>query len=962
MKINRTVFRKNKLFLLTCVVIVIVFLSFGILINYKEKSLKISDLTENGNENITKLVINELMTSNGGVFSDTEGNVCDWVELYNGNSHSVDITNYGLSDREGDIKWIFPNTIIEENSYLVVQLCGEYKEGLYANFKLSSAGGETLVLTKSSGKVIDAVETLAMDKNQVMGRDLNGIWEVYSKATPGYINTEEGYAAYINSLTLDENTNTIVINEALPRNKGNFIDDNNTFNGFIEVKNVSDETISLDGYSLSNEEGVPFRWQFPTGIKLKSGEVYAVYTGNIIDSEIKSTGFKLFEKKGVVILSNKERKIIHKVEYDNLANGVALQYSKDEMFTSSDISFGYDNTSSGIISFLEEYNQNPSDLMINEIMTSNYKYLSQNGGNYYDWIEIKNNSNKTINLKDYSITTSANNMDMYILPDKELKSGEMYILIASGDVNLSNKSYKHANFSLSDNDGLYLYKGDSIIDSVFTGSIPKGYSYGRGDNYGFLYMSSPTPKEKNSSGKSSISYAPIFSESGGIYDENLSVTLVANGTIYYTTDGSKPSTSSKKYTGPISVKKTKVIKAVSVESGKINSETITQSYIIKESLTLPVVSLSLNPSDFKKIQSNPWNTTLEREAYIEFYEGNSSFSLSCGFELFGGSTRGLSKKSFHIKFKKQYGDSELHYQIFDDKDYSVFNSIVLRSGSQDYNRAFLRDILGTSIADDYTTLDVQAYKSVNLFINGDYWGIYNIREKVDETFIANHYNVTSEKANVYRIDNDVTYGSNKLYKSIASYVSSHDMSKTENYEYIKTKVNIENLCEFWVAESYITNNDIINLRMFNHPDVDNNRLHFIFYDLDWAWYNYYYNYFTFSTNPSGMTPRFHVSTVLLRNLMKNDEFVDTYLTIMAKSIKEVWNKDNVNKRLTEIYNDLEPDKDKDLKRWGISRSEYESRIKYIKNYVKVRQSYMLKHAKSYFKLSTKEYNKYFGDL
>ena len=119
---------------------------------------------------------------------------------------------------------------------------------------------------------------------------------------------------------------------------------------------------------------------------------------------------------------------------------------------------GFENNNDGNLEFAKKYQKNKNELIINEVMSSNYSYLPQNSYNFYDWVELKNNSDKDINLSDYYITTSLNNTEMYQLEDKVLKPGEYYILMASGDENLSNNSYKHANFKISSTESLYLIK------------------------------------------------------------------------------------------------------------------------------------------------------------------------------------------------------------------------------------------------------------------------------------------------------------------------------------------------------------------------------------------------------------------------------------------------------------------------------------------------------------------------
>lgn len=282
-------------------------------------------------------------------------------------------------------------------------------------------------------------------------------------------------------------------------------------------------------------------------------------------------------------------------------------------------------------------------------MNNNYSYLSQNGGEYYDWIELKNNTKGDINLKDYKIGTGDTK---YELPDKILKSGELYILMASGDSNLTN-SYTHVDFKLSDNESLYLYIDNKVIDSMYIANVPLGYSMGRNDSNGYYYFNIPTPLSINKAGSIDVSIAPAFQNTSGIYNDvdNLTINLKTSGKTYYTLDGSTPTNKSTLYQGKIVLNKTTVIKAITYEDNKIKSKIISNSYIINENHTLPVLSVSLDNSSFNYI-SNHSSSNTEVSAYAELYENGNSFSIPCGLKLFGGSTRYLSKKSYALKFKK----------------------------------------------------------------------------------------------------------------------------------------------------------------------------------------------------------------------------------------------------------------------------------------------------------------------
>lgn len=960
MKFNKEKFKKNFKFFAIIGSIVIVLFVVSIIFSGAQYNMEVSDL-EDGETNVNKLIMSEIMSSNKGAYADSEGNLYDYIEIYNGNNHDIDLLNYGLADTVNEVKWVFPDVTIKAKGYLVVFLCGRDRAGLYANFKIKSAGGETIALRKPNGKIIDAAETISLKNNQVMARNNDGVWVLQDKPTPGYANTVKGHEEFLKSLEIE--SSDLIINEVLPNNKGHFQDSYGEFSGYIEVKNVSDKTIDLENYSLGKEDSAIFKWQFPK-IKLKKGEVVVVFTSNrnVLEGDELHTNFKLDNRNGAAYLSNKEGKIISKVEYEDLPNGMAMIKESKTYEMSNCISPGFANDVNGIKKFQAKYQVNPKELMINEAMNINSKYISQNGGEYYDWIELKNNSGKTINLKDYYLTTTMDDMNMYQLPDKELKKGEYFIIVASGDTKLSNSSYKHSNFKLSDTESIYLVKDSDVVDSMFMANVKANTSMGRGSSAGIFYINSPTPGKNNATGKEAISYTPVFNIESGIYNDTktLEVEINTEGTIYYTLDGSTPSTSSRVYSSPLKLSKTTVVKAISYQSGKLASNVVVNSYIINEKHTLPVVSVSLNSSDLRRLNRNAWTEGYIVPAYAEYMEeGKEGFSIPCGLKLFGGTTRGDAKKSFELKFKKEFGAAKLNYQVFENRDFSSFDSIVLRTGSQDEEAAVIRDLVTTSLVEEYTDVDVQAYKSIILYINGSYWGVYFIREKIDETFVANHYNVSSANTDLLRIDGQIKSGSKTKWNNLMSYVKSHNLSNNSYYEEVAKKVDIENLIDFWIAEVYTANNDIVNCRYFSNPNVDDGKWKYIYYDLDFGMYNISTNYFNFSAKSSGAGPKGFDNT-LLRNLMKNKKFKKLYVERLSYNLKNTWKQENVIEKIDEIYKEIEPEMQRNFNRWGGSMKSWKSEVDFLKTFARKRTGVIIKQAKSYFGLSNSDAKKYFG--
>lgn len=963
---------KNNLGFFVIAIMILVVLT---LVNYisdkKANSLDKAELTD-GEVNISKLVINEVMTSNKGAYADPNGKIYDYVEIYNGNEKDINLKDYGLSDEESKVKWVFPETIIGPKEYIVVFLSGNRSEGLYANFKLKSSGGEVMTLFKPNGKVVDAVETVALDGNTVMARDLNGKWVVQTEATPGYANTKEGRSEFLASLISDDEK-VIEINEILANNKGNFKNKNVEYSGYIEVKNISKNSVNLANYGLSNSEVASFKWQFPSKV-LEPGEVVVVFTSgkSCKTCDELSTGFKLDSKNGFAVLTNNKGKIVDKVEYKNLPNGIGYIKQDGKFLQNNAISPGFDNTVDGIKSFQKKYLSTPKDLIISEVMNNNYSYLAQNGGNYYDWIELYNNSGKTINLSNYCLTTNDNTMCSYKLPKVELKSGEYYIVMASGDTKLSNSKYQHASFKLGDTEAVYLTKSDEIVDSIMVANVPLGYSMGRSGS-SILYFSKPTPGSKNGGGTEAISYVPYADIKSGIYDSNkeFKVTLTGGGKIYYTLDGSEPTTSSKVYSSPLTIKKTTVLRIMSKEAGKLSSDVNNYSYILDTSHKTSVMSLIIDSKKLNKVNNNTsLNSKVQERGYVDYFDKEGEgFSINVGLKLFGGSTRSYKKKSYEIKFKKKYGDAKLKYKVFKNVDSSVFDSLVLRTGSQDefqYNdqRTVIKDVVATSLMGQYTDVDVQDYVPIVLYINGKYWGIYFIREKVDETFVSNHYNVKATKTDtsILRIDGEVKSGTDKKYNSMISFINSNSLSNSKNYEKIKEQIDIQSFSDFWIGEIYTANYDILNTRYFSNPLVDNGKWKYIFYDIDSGFFRTTQNTFNEYTNSSGMGS-WNFPTVLLRNMMKSSEFKSTFLERLSYNLNNTWAYKNVEKRIDEVIDEIGKDEfKKNAERWGNSYSHWEKSIKSMKTFAKNRNSYVVKYAKTYFNLSSSDVKKYFGDV
>lgn len=949
----------------------------------------------NSDSGVGKVYINEVMTSNRGTLLAPDGSVSDWVELYNNSSKKVNVSGYALvlqKSSKANASLVFPDgTEIEAGGYLLVYCNNSYlSEYMCAPFNLSKAGGETIVLKNADGAALDSVTTEKMTSNSVMARTSydGAAWTVSGKPTPGQPNTDEGYAALEASRKNTDGTKTVVINEVQCKNTVGITDADGDRNDWIELKNISSSSVDLNYYSLGTSLAAPYEWQLPA-VTLGAGETLLVYCSgkNIAETtgELHSN-FTLKKSNICVTLSDIRGVIIDSVDIKSLSSDAS--YSRDgngnfaETFSPTP---GFENDENGFSGVGKLLDEGKEGLLIFEAMSKNPKnggYIAQNGGRYYDWVELKNTSDSAVELSDYYLSNDADTPDMWRLPEKSLGAGESVVIICSGSERLSNSEYYHANFKINGDEQIYLFRNGELCDGVCLKGTKTGQSLTRAsDRSGFWTNTSPSPKSTDGD---SLYYAvaaePTIETSSGVFGkgETVTVTISGEGDIYYTLDGSEPTVYSKKYTAPFELAETKSVRAVSYSAGKIRSKAAAATYVIGEDDTLPVMTLCVDRDDlysqekgiyatgynassvFPYLGANFWKPW-EKECTAEFFENGDGFSIDCGIRIFGAYSRADDKKSFQLKFRDMYGESELVYPVFDELDtVKSFKALVLRAGSQDYAHAMLRDEFFTSLLKSHSeNIFVQAYKPCNLYINGEYFGIYYFREKVNSDYVSKHLNAAEENTDLLVGSEAVVYGSREEFQELRSFVETHDMRNAENYKYAEERIDFVSLIDFTIGEYYSGNQDNGNAKWFRNTASDDTRWHWIYYDLDWGFY--YDTPLDFYLRKRGQAEYgFAKINALIGNLLDNPDFRTLFLERMSYHMKNTFSEEVALAHLQGIVDRIEPDMKRECERWDKSYSGWEREVEKVRTFIKDRKEFMLPEIKEWFGLSQEEFDKYFG--
>ncbi|MBR6796860.1 MAG: CotH kinase family protein [Clostridia bacterium] len=782
--------------------------------------------------------------------------------------------------------------------------------------------------------------------------DQSTVSKDYSKAPEDSSNSETSDTESEMSFVPDENS-PLVVTEIMTDND---IDISTGLKPWIELYNSGKEDIQLADYginhSLSSTNLVPF-----PSVTLKAGS-YAVVT-----TEELGGSFTFDKNAGSIIIAKLDRTGAFYVSYP--ASVKNCSYLPETEEHTELISPRFENGVSGHSAYRESLK---SDLIINEVITSNSKYMPTED-EYCDLIEIKNISGSTVNLSDYCLSDKKNSLSKWTFPSVSLKPNEFYVVTASG------KGGAEANFKLSsEGENLYLSKKDGTLCDAFNAyGIPHNVSRGRNGNE-LLYFPTPSFGYENGDGQSRLLKAPEASVPGGTYSETLKVELSGEGSIYYTLDGSKPTSSSTRYTSPITVSDTTAIRAISCKSGMMDSESVTYCYFFDAEHTLPIVRVSLKESDFYGsygIYDNPYSDW-EKEASISYFvDGKQGFSLNCGIKMFGATGRSEAKKSMQIKFRSEYGASSLNYKLFDNLEIDSFKSLLLRGGSQDWYFSGIRDELMDSIAAESDKLLTQAYKPVVLYINDEYYGIYYFRERIDDHFIASHEGVSNESVAIIQYGRVLDKGTSADaddWRSLMNFIKNNSMKDDENYAYVCKRMDVESLADWYIFRAYAGCLDNDNIRYYRTTEGSDNRWKLVFYDLDLGFWG--------TSSPLkrliGSLNDYNVPIYYLKN---NEKFRDMFLTRLAYHVKHSLSDSNVLSRIDHFESILKDDISLNQERWenayisegkgsSFDYSFWQSMLNYLRKIVNKngvsRTEILIDDAVSVFNLSSAEKDKYFG--
>jgi len=652
-------------------------------------------------------------------------------------------------------------------------------------------------------------------------------------------------------------------------------------------------------------------------------------------------------------------------------------------------------------------------LVINEVCNNNFSTAPLNGYENADWIELYNASDEAINLENYSISDNVSDINKFVFPSLNLNPKETILLYAMGQ-NPGNTDSPCLNFKLSQGENIYLYDSQhNLIDSVSIPTIQENTSYARVmDGSAEWTHIIPTPAQTNNNCQlvQTVEISkPRFSLDSGFYYglQQLILSADENMTIYYTLDGSEPTSESMMYVDPISlsnrtnepnnlsarsdlsnrdcyryapdtlVDKITVIRAVTIDEYGNSSDIVTNTYIIDVQdnecyQNLPILSLVVNPDDFFNFETGLYVTgkdyfifkdyreqwtggdeepTLNYEYRGRLYERPANFTLfdsegniqlqqDIGVRMRGNFTRHLSQKNFGLYAREMYSES------------SVFNTDIFGNNNKYHKMLLFSDRDCTKIRHELHSallkdlnVDVQEFVRCNVFLNGEYWGVYSLAETYNEEYIHNYYNIPED---------EITICESGLPQDLQFLINNeNNLSDAELCSELMNRIDMDSLLDYYASMIYIDNYDWLphNRYMWKSNTIStanpyqDGKWRFMVYDTELAEDDYDAN--TFEVGNGTCWQDDHIVQIL----MTSDDFRRQFVTTFMDLANTTFEKEHAHRVFYSILETCAHTMDAQGIRWGDDWADkVDSELEHLLDFYEYRFDYVTGYLKEEFEL------------
>ncbi len=607
-----------------------------------------------------------------------------------------------------------------------------------------------------------------------------------------------------------------------------------------------------------------------------------------------------------------------------------------------------------------------SQVIINEYCVSNMNGYVDNFGEREDWVELYNVTGAPIDLTGYYLSDKAGNPLKWQIPSGIIPANGFLMVIASTR-GVVNGTEIHPNFNLKQTRGEWIILSNNLgnlVDEIEMTQMTKAdHSIGRTTNGAGTWslFTTPTPEANNVGAQNFYEPTPTMDLAPGFYVGPQAVSLACTNpgaTIRYTLDGSEPTAASTAYAGPIPINTTTVVRAKAF-GANLPSFNETNTYFIDVTHNIPVVSIS-----GQQVATLLGGSQIEPQGALELFEEDGAF-IDEGeghFNKHGNDSWAYPQRGFDFILRDQFGyNSDLQHEIFPEKNRDEFQRIMLKPGASDNypfenGGAHIRDafIHTLSIRSDLL-MDERTWRPAIVYLNGEYWGVYEIREKADDHDYTKHY-YQQDKFNIQYLK---TWGgtweeygapdAQDDWDDLRNYILTNNMAPGAAFDNVDTLLNWRSLADYFMINSYTVNQDWLNWNTAwwrgMNPLETKKKWRYVLWDMD-ATFGHYVNY-TGIPDPSANAdpcnaenlpnPGGQGHTDILEKLIAENPAVEQYyITRYIDLVNTYFSCDYMNQLLDSMLLEITPEMPAQIARWGGSMAGWNNNVQDLKDFIDAR--------------------------
>jgi len=351
----------------------------------------------------------------------------------------------------------------------------------------------------------------------------------------------------------------------------------------------------------------------------------------------------------------------------------------------------------------------------------------------------------------------------------------------------------------------------------------------------------------------------------------------------------------------------------------------------------------------------------ERAANVEIFEpdGTTLISQGCGIRLHGANSRKRPQKAFCLTARMTYDEqNRFSAPLFSDREYDEYQSFILRAGGQDGEMTRIRDTLIDQLAAD-ADLYYQESELCVVYLNGEYWGQYDMREKANRFSLSDYEGwENSDSVAIITRYNEITRGSNASYDALMAWIEEHGEASDEDIAYVETAVDLDNYLS-WISLMVYSGNQDIGLRRYCNPDEDG-LWRWVAFDMDYAFYNDTDSMRRWM-DPAGAGAHNATDNRLFVYVMKNEKVRERFLSRFGELVTGPWAAEKMVEKIETLTAAMQPEMSRHFAQWtAISMEKWQANIQEIIEYASVREEKIIGYTQQHFGLTKDEMTRYFG--